>query len=267
MSVGFIGCGNMARAIIDGIIENEVIPASEVFVFDVYSPAVEGVKAKYDINVCQSEKEVVKSADIVILAVKPNVIASVISKINSALEESDTLLISIAAGKTVSFIRNSLSHDNRIIRVMPNINAKVGEAMSAYTANSAVTEEDKKSCEEIFSGIGKIIYLDERFFPVFGVIGGCAPAFSYMFIDALARAGVKNGMDKETALMVSAQTVLGSAKMILDSMPEEHPWELIDKVCSPGGTTIEGVLSLQSDGFENAVNNAVNKAVEKDSKL
>lgn len=267
MSVGFIGCGNMARAIIDGVINNEIISCKDIYVYDVFPPAVEYAKTTYGVNICKDEKEVIEKTDCVILAVKPNTLASVLGKINIALEESDTLIISIAAGKTISFIRNSLSHDNRIIRVMPNINAKVGEAMCAYTANSSAKGDDKAFCENVFSGIGKIIYLDEKFFPVFGVIGGCAPAFSYMFIDALARAGVKNGMDKETALMVAAQTVLGSAKMILESMPDEHPWELIDKVCSPGGTTIEGVLSLQSDGFENAVNNAVNKAVEKDSKL
>ena len=100
---------------------------------------------------------------------------------------------------------------------------------------------------------------------LFGVIGGCGPAFAYMFIDAMARAGVKNGMKKDTALMVAAQTVLGSAKMILES--SEHPWELIDKVCSPGGTTIEAVTSLQADGFESAIHNAIDKAVDKDSKL
>ncbi len=267
MSLGFIGCGNMATAIIKGIVESEVISADEINVFDVYSPAALKLKDRYGVNICESEKDVVKKSETVVLAVKPNVLGKVLEKINTALEDSNTLIISIAAGKTVSFIRNALSHDNRIIRVMPNINASVGEAISAYTANSAASEDDRKLCEEIFSAVGEIMYLEEEFFPLFGVIGGCGPAFAYMFIDALARAGVKNGMKKDTALMIAAQTVLGSAKMVLASAPEEHPWELIDKVCSPGGTTIEGVMSLQKDGFENAVHNAVNKAVEKDSKL
>ncbi len=267
MTLGFIGCGNMAGAIIDGIISSSAVKENEIYIYDIYAPAVERFKNKYALNVCKSEREVVFKSDAVILGVKPNVLSDVLDKINTALEESDTLIISIAAGKTISFIRNALSHENRIIRVMPNINATVGEAISAYTSNAAATDEDKKLCENVFSGVGQVIYLDEKHFPVFGVIGGCAPAFSYMFIDSLARAGVKNGMDKETALMVAAQTVLGSAKMVLESAPETHPWELIDKVCSPGGTTIEGVMSLQRDGFEKAVHNAVNKAVEKDSKL
>ena len=148
---------------------------------------------------------------------------------------------------------------------MPNINAKVSEAISAYCFNDLVNDEDKNNVELLLNGIGKVLCLGESFFPLFGVIGGCGPAFAYMFIDAMARAGVKNGMKKSDALKISAQTVLGSAKMILES--DEHPWQLIDNVCSPGGTTIEGVTSLQADGFEAAVHNAVDKALDKDKKL
>ena len=265
MKIGFIGCGNMAGAIIDGIIKNGIFEEKDINIFDVFYPACEKLTSKYNVNLCESAKDIVLNSDAVVLAVKPNVIASVLEEINYSLEESSTLIISIAAGKTLDFIRNSISHDNRIIRVMPNINAKVGEAISAYTANSFVTNEDKALCEKIFGGVGQVMYLDEEQFPLFGVIGGCSPAFAYMFIDSLARAGVKNGMKKETALYIAAQSVLGSAKMILES--EEHPWELVDRVCSPGGTTIEGVASLQKNGFESAVQNAVNKAIEKDKEL
>jgi pyrroline-5-carboxylate reductase len=265
MTIGFIGCGNMATAIIDGIIKAKAVNEENINIFDVFYPAIEKLTSKYTLNVCEDEKELVSKSDIVILAVKPNILASVLEKINATLEESNTLVISIAAGKTIDFIRNSLTHDNKIIRVMPNINAKVGEAMSAYTANSLVTNEDKEFCEKIFGSVGQIMYLEENYFPLFGVIAGCGPAIGYMFIDALARAGVKNGMKKDTALMISAQTILGSAKMIINS--SEHPWELIDKVCSPGGTTIEAVTSLQEDGFESAIHKAVDKAVDKDSKL
>ena len=265
MKIGFIGCGNMASAIIDGIIKNEIVNPEDINIFDVFYPAIEKLTENYSVNICCNAKDIVKNSDIVILAVKPGIIACVLDEINYSLEESNTLIISIAAGKTIDFIRNSLSHDNRIIRVMPNINAKVGEAICAYTANASATNEDKAICEKLFGGVGKVMYLDEEQFPLFGVLGGCSPAFAYMFIDSLARAGVKNGMKKETALYVAAQAVLGSAKMVLES--NEHPWELVDKVCSPGGTTIEGVTSLQQDGFENSVINAVDKAVDKDKKL
>ncbi|WP_290911653.1 pyrroline-5-carboxylate reductase [Eubacterium sp.] len=265
MSIGFIGCGNMASAIICGIIDNKAVKAEEVNVFDVYAPATDGIKAKYNINVFGNEEEIVKNSDTVVLAVKPNILSSVLKKIDGALGNKNTLIISIAAGKSTEFIANELTHDNRIIRVMPNINAKVSEAICAYTANAKATDEDKKLTEKIFSAVGKIIYLEENYFPLFGVLGGCTPALAYMFIDELARAGVKNGMKKDVALKISAQAVLGSAKMILES--NEHPYELIDKVCSPGGTTIEAVTSLQESGFNSAIHKAVDKAVEKDSKL
>lgn len=263
MKVGFIGCGNMATAIINGITSNNAIIGEDVYAFDIYAPATEKLKKSLNINVCNREKDVVSSSDIIFLAVKPNIQASVLNTIDG--EIGDKLLISIAAGKTIDFIESNLKCKAKIVRVMPNINAKVSEAISAYCFNELVNDEDKANVELLLNGIGKVLCLDESFFPLFGVIGGCGPAFAYMFIDAMARAGVKNGMKKSDALMISAQTVLGSAKMILES--DEHPWQLIDNVCSPGGTTIEGVTSLQADGFEAAVHNAVDKALDKDKKL
>lgn len=263
MSIGFIGCGNMASAIIKGIINTNTINENEINVFDVYSPAIDKIKEKYNVNPLSSEIELADNSEIIVLAVKPNIISSVLEKIKD--NTNNKLIISIAAGKKIEFIQSFLSGDSRIIRVMPNINATVGEAISAYTANDNVTNEDKLITERILNGIGNVIYLDESQFPIYGVLGGCSPAFAYMFIEEMARAGVMNGMKKDVALKVAAQAVLGSAKMILES--NEHPYELVDKVCSPGGTTIEGVTSLQADGFEKAIHNAINKSFEKDSKL
>ncbi len=265
MAIGFIGCGNMGSAIIKGVINSGIMESKDIFVYDKYKPSADSAVEKYGVVACESAIETVKQCDAVILSVKPNVIASVLNNINDALEEKSTLLISIAAGKSIDYLRSCLTHSNRIIRVMPNINAVVGEAMSAYTANEEAADSDKELVERIFGGVGKIICLDEKAFPLFGVMGGCAPAFAYMFIDAMARAGVQNGMKKDTALAIAAQTVLGSAKMVLES--DAHPWELIDRVCSPGGTTIEGVMSLQADGLDTAVHNAIQKSLEKDSKL
>lgn len=265
MSIGFIGCGNMAGAILSGLLSSKTVKENEINVFDIYSPAVSKLKSQYEINACVNENDVVNKSDIVILAVKPNVLLSVLEKISKAVKERNPLLISIAAGKTTDYISEPLSSKARIIRVMPNINAKVSEAICAYTANAYATDEDKALTEKIFASVGEVIYLDESYFPLFGVIGGCTPALAYMFIDELARAGVKHGMKKDIALKVAAQAVLGSAKMILES--DEHPYALIDKVCSPGGTTVEAVTSLQHDGFEAAIHNAVDKAVEKDKLL
>ena len=255
----------MASAIIKGIVSSGVVKGEDICAYDPNNDAINSVVSKYAIKKCESENEVVEYSDFVVLAVKPNMLTSVINEINAKLDKSKKVLISIAAGKTIEFIRDKLSHDNKIVRVMPNINAKVGSACSAYCANGKVTNTEKKKIEKIFGSVGEIMELPESSFPLFGVIAGSAPAFAYMFIDALARAGVKNGMKKETALNIAAQTVMGSAKMILES--GTHPYELIDQVCSPGGTTIEGVTSLQADGFEAAVHKAVDKTLAKDSKL
>lgn len=265
MKIGFIGCGNMATAIIKGIIASNKINKEDIYVYDIYSPACENAKKDFGINILKSEDEIAKASDIVFLAVKPNIISLVLEKINDAVIENNPLVISIAAGKTLGFLLEYLDTSARIIRVMPNINAKVGEAISAYCFNENVNEDDKNNVEMLLECIGKVMSIDESAFPLFGVLGGCAPAYTYMFIDALARAGVKNGMKKDDALKIAAQTVYGSAKMILES--NEHPWKLIDNVCSPGGTTIEGIVSLQADGFENAVHNAVDKSLDKDRRL
>lgn len=265
MTIGFIGCGNMASAIIKGLISGNEKIYDNINVYDIYSPAAEKAKKDFGVIALDSECEIADNADIVVLAVKPNIIASVLEKINDIVAKRNPLIISIAAGKTIEFLSGCLTAEARIVRVMPNINAKVGEAISAYCFNDRVTELDKKRVESLLGCIGKVMSLDESSFSLFGVLGGCAPAYAYMFIDALARAGVKNGMKKEDALKIAAQTVYGSAKMILES--DEHPWKLIDNVCSPGGTTIEGVTSLQADGFESAVCNAVDKALDKDKRL
>lgn len=265
MKIGFIGCGNMASAIIYGALNSNALTAEDVNVYDIYSPACEKIKAEFEVNICESEKDIALNSDVVVLAVKPNVLSTVLAQISEAVKEKNPLIISIAAGKTTEFISSALKTDARIIRVMPNINAKVGEAICAYTENELATDDDKAFCEKLFSSIGQVIHLDESYFPLFGVLGGCTPALAYMFIDELARAGVKNGMKKDVALKICAQAVLGSAKMILES--DEHPYELIDKVCSPGGTTIEAVTSLQKDGFNSAIHEAVNKALEKDRLL
>lgn len=262
MKLGFIGCGNMATAIIKGIISNSDISGKDILVYDTYKPAMDKLENEYGVSHCGNIELLVCNSDVVFLAVKPNVLADVLSQV----EAVDTLIISIAAGKTLEFLESNIkSNVAKIVRVMPNINAMVGEAICAYCYNERVTENDIENVEKLLNCFGKCLYIDESQFSIYSAIGGCAPAFAYMFIDNLARAGVKNGMKKDDALKIAAQTVYGSAKMILEN--DEHPWKLVDNVCSPGGTTIEGVTSLQADGFEAAVQNAVQKAFEKDKKL
>lgn len=264
-TIGFIGAGNMAGAIIRGMTKAEVIKSENIFVFDLNGDKCETLKGECSVNVANSAEEIAEKCDCVVLAVKPVSFPSLLENIKESLKRNNPLIISIAAGKTTEYIKTLLGYDAVIARVMPNINAKAGAAMSAYCSLSPLTEEHSAFIEGVFSSVGRIIPMNEEMFPLFSVIAGCSPAFAYMFTDALARAAVKHGMNKQTALEIAAQAVLGSAKLILES--GEHPWELIDQVCSPGGTTIEGVAALQDSGLDSAVRKAVDASVEKDSKL
>ena len=263
--LGFIGTGNMATAIIKGAVASGMLKGEDIGVYDIAEDKAKALSDEYGVKVFSSENDIAKNCDKVVLSVKPNVFPSLLAKIDADLKESNPLIISIAAGKTIDFISDCLSYDAKIVRVMPNINAKVGAAVSAYCGKDNVSEDELEFVKALCESFGIAVNISENLFSTYSAIGGCSPAFAYMFIDALARAAVKNGMPKAQALEVAAGTVLGSAKMILES--QEHPWQLVDQVCSPGGTTIEGVTSLQNDGFESAVMNAVQAAIDKDKRL
>lgn len=262
--IGFIGSGNMASAIIKGIVGSGKIN-EEISIFDINTEKAEALSQMYGVKVCSSASKIARQCDKVVLSVKPNVFPSLLSKIGEDLKENDPLIISIAAGKTLDYISGLLHYDGRIVRVMPNINAKVGAAVSAYCGNERAGGSDLDFAKNLCESFGIAVNIEEKLFSIYSAIGGCSPAYAYMFIDSLARAAVKNGMTKAQALEVAAGTVLGSAKMILES--DEHPWELVDKVCSPAGTTIEGVLSLEENGFENSVMQAVISSFEKDRNM
>ena len=261
---GFIGTGNMASAMISGLVSSGTLKGKDIGVFDISTPKAQALAGKFGLSVFESAAELIENCDRVVLSVKPNVLASVISPLRTIIKEKNPLVISIAAGKPLSFIEERLHDEIRLVRIMPNINATVGEAVSAYCPNENATEGDVAFAESMCNSFGTAVSLSESMFPLFGVIGS-SPAFAYMFIDAMARAAVKNGMPKAQALEICAQAVLGSAKMILET--KEHPMELTDRVCSPGGTTIEGVLALKKNGFEFSVADAVQAAVEKDKLL
>lgn len=263
--VGFIGCGNMACAIIKGMLSSGFLDGGSIGVYDVLTEKTEEFANEQGIRFFADKNELIGSCTTVVLAVKPNVFPALLCEIGEELHKNDPLIISIAAGKTTENIAEMLPYMPRIVRIMPNINAKVCEAISAFCGNKRVTAEDLSFVEGFCNSFGKGIAIEEKLFSIYSAIGGCSPAFVYMFIDSLARAAVKNGMTKAAALEVAAQAVMGSAKMLLES--DEHPWKLVDAVCSPGGTTIEGVASLQSDGFEASVIKAVEASYNKDKRL
>ena len=256
MKFGFIGLGNMGGAILRGMRNSEKFADAEIFGFD---PVIRDAQAVY----CESAAAVCEKADAVICAVKPQVIEDVLKSVAEKL--AGKLLISIAAGKTIEFLSGCVGESTHVVRVMPNINATVLSATSAFCAGEGATEEEKEAVRDIFATIGTVTELEEKHFSTFSAVASCSPAFTYMYIDALARAAVRAGMPRAQAQSIAASSVLGSAKMVMDS--GKHPMELCDMVCSPGGTTIEGVMALRELGFENAVHEAVRAAIDKDKKL
>lgn len=263
--IGFIGCGNMAAAIIGGAVSSGFVDGESICVFDVDNAKAEQLNKQYGTKLCLSAEALAECCEFVVLAVKPQVFPIVLPQIKNSLN-SGSVVVSIGAGKTLEYIGGFLNGSTPTIRVMPNINAKVGASMSAVCKNNYADEKALDFVKGLCNSFGEVIELPESQFALFGVISGCSPAYAFMFIDSMAREAVKNGMKKDEALKICAQAVLGSAKMIIEDK-DHNPWALINSVCSPGGTTIEGVATLQSEGFDTAVMNAVKASLEKDKKL
>lgn len=263
MNYGFIGGGNMADAILKGITEKkELISDSSLYVYDISTEKMAALEKKYGVVSCQNIKELLTQVNTVVLCVKPHILPEILPEIKKNLSENAPLFISIAVSVSLSRLEAFLGETVPIVRAMPNINAKASAATIAYCKNAACTPKHLETVCRLFSQIGSITEIGEEEFSIFGVLAGSSPAFCYLYIDTLARAAVKAGMSKQKALQFSAQTVLGSAKMVLETT--EHPWSLIDQVCSPGGTTIEGITSLQENGFEKALEKAFEATLQKD---
>lgn len=262
----FIGVGNMASAIIRGLVKKNPDINKNIFVYDKELEKARSLANELGLNIYESIDKVGIDSDYLVLAVKPHIIEVVLKDIQGNLKCNEGLtIVSIAAGKSLEFIENSIGFKKPIIRVMPNVNSMVSESVSAICGNQEVSEKNLKDVSDMFNAVGKSFLVEERLFSGFSAIAGASPAFVYLFIDSLARAGVRAGFDKKTALEIASQAVFGSAKTVMEST--RHPFELIDMVCSPGGTTIEGMKSLFDDGLESAVMNAVSAVIEKDKKL
>ncbi|MBE6757017.1 MAG: pyrroline-5-carboxylate reductase [Ruminococcaceae bacterium] len=264
MKIGFIGAGNMASAIVRGLVSSGV-RGSDLLVYDVDTAKQVALFEECGICMCGTADEVIDGAEAVILAVKPQVFPALLPQLAPALHESCPLVISIAAGKTVASIEEMIGGGIAVVRVMPNINAKVGESMSAFCCNALVSDTQRELVVRVFDAVGETVELAESQFSVYAALAGCSPAYSLLYMDALAQAGVQYGIPKALSLKIVAQAVLGTARLLQES--DEHPRELIDQVCSPGGTTIEGVAALQKNGFESAVLEAVRASYEKDRTL
>lgn len=264
MKLGFIGTGNMASAIMGGIIKNKIVPADEIIGADLYAPGRERVKEQFGIHVTGDNKEVVKKADVIVLSVKPQFYETVISEIKELVREGQ-IVITIAPGKTLAWLAGQFGKEVKIVRTMPNTPALVGEGMTAMCPNEYMTEEETEYVRTLLASIGRVEMIPERLMDVVVSVSGSSPAYVFMMIEAMADAAVSGGMPRAQAYQFAAQAVMGSAKMALET--GKHPGELKDMVCSPGGTTIEAVRTLEEYGFRSAIIEAMKICEEKSKSM
>ena len=264
MTVGFIGLGNMAKAMIGGILAKGLMGPNEIIGTAATEETRLKVSNKYGIQTRTSNEAVAKESDIIILAVKPQYLKVVIADIMDSVDENK-VIVSIAAGKTIKWLEKEFEKPVKIIRVMPNTPALVLEGCSAVCRNDMVTDVDYHFVIELLESFGKAYTVPESMMDVVVGVSGSSPAYVFLFIEAMADAAVAGGMSRKQAYEFAAQSVLGSAKMVLET--GKHPGELKDMVCSPAGTTIEAVKILEEEGFRGAVIDAVTACIEKSRKL
>ncbi len=263
-TIGICGTGNMGRAIVKGLAASGLIANEKIFLYDLQLEKARRLAEETGTTVVMSKEELAARSEGLIMAVKPHIMPSVLSEIGNHIA-ANTVVISIAAGLTLERLGACLPERTKIVRVMPNTPAMVGEGMASVSANEMVLPEEVDLVLQIFRSFGKAESVEERLIDAVCGLSGSGPAYVYMFIEALADGAVREGMPRMMAYTFAAQTVLGAAKMVLES--GEHPGKLKDDVCSPGGTTIEAVRSLETAGFRAAVMDAVIASAEKNKMI
>lgn len=264
MKIGFIGAGNMASAIIGGMIDKKIYEPEQVAASGLDEQSLDNLHQKYGIGITDKNKEIMETSDVVFLSVKPQVLPVVIAEIAPLVRENQ-LFVSIAAGKTIEWIEQEFGKEIKLVRVMPNTPALVGEGCAGFCANSKVSAEELELVKAIFDSCGTSYQVPEHLMDVVGAVAGSAPAFVFMFMEAMADAAVAGGMPRDMAYKMASQTVLGSGKLMLES--GKHPGNLKDMVCSPGGTTICGVKVLEEQGMRGAIMDALDSCIQKSKKL
>jgi pyrroline-5-carboxylate reductase len=262
--IGFIGGGKMAEALAQGIINASLSSVDKIIASDVDKKRCQILEKDTGIKTTQENKKITSESDIIILAVKPNIIGNILKELKNDITPKH-LVVSIAAGIPLGFIESSLNKGCRVVRVMPNTPCLVGETAAGYALGKAATRDDGKLVGEILNAVGKSYLLEEKHLDAVTGLSGSGPAFVYTVIEALSDGGVKMGLPRDISTKLAAQTVLGSAKMVLET--GMHPGELRDFVTSPGGTTIEGLHALEKGNIRNALIDAVETATKKSKKL
>lgn len=263
MKFGFIGGGNMGGAIIGGVIKSGAADLTDIIVSDKSERALDEFAAA-GIETTSDNKYAAKSADVLFLSVKPQFVYDVIDEIKDSVGK-DTVIVSIVAGQSIKAISEAFGREIKLVRVMPNTPALVGEGMAALTPNENVTDAEADSVLSVFKGLGRGEIVPESLMDAVTAVSGSSPAYVFMIIEAMADAAVMGGMPRTQAYTFAAQAVMGSAKMVLET--GKHPAELKDSVCSPAGTTIDAVASLEKDGLRSSIINAMTACMEKSKEL
>ena len=256
MKIGFIGTGNMGSPLVKGIAGSGMVASDCINIFDVDREKAAALGRETGVNLLDGNRAVVEGSDIIILAVKPNYIKSVLEECKSSFDKSK-VLVSIAVGVSIKTYKDILGEDVRVVRTMPNTPVMVGEGMTLICFGKDISTGEKEIIRKLFECTGKVEELEERLMSEVTALTGSSPAYVYIFIEAMADAAVLSGIPRNLAYRLAAQAVLGSAKMVLES--GKHPAELKDQVCSPAGTTIEAVSALEKNGFRHAIIDAMNE--------
>ncbi len=261
---GFIGAGNMAEALMKGLINGQLTTIEELIASEVFAPRREYIVKNLGVDVTANNKDVIKEAKVIVLAVKPNVVATVLDELRSELTK-DHLIVSIAAGVKISSIESHLNEGVRVIRVMPNQPCLVSASASAFALGKYATDEDKALVQKMLEAVGIAYPMEEKQLDAVTGLSGSGPAYIYLVIEALSDGGVMAGLPRDVSTALAAQTVLGAAKTILET--KMHPGQAKDMVTSPAGTTIEGMRILENSAVRGAFIDAVLAATERSKEL
>jgi pyrroline-5-carboxylate reductase len=260
--IAFIGGGNMAEALLRGLLRGEFSPA-DIIVAEPVAARREALAEAYRVQLTDDNREATASADLVLLAIKPQLAGTVLAGIAGAFSRKK-LLLSILAGVSTGFLEEHLQGSPRVVRAMPNTPALVGEGATALCAGRFAEAADLPAARRLFAAVGSVAIVDEAQMDAVTGLSGSGPAYVFTIIEALADGGVKEGLPRETALALATQTVLGAARLVREG---EHPAVLRDRVCSPGGTTIAGIKALEEGGLRATLMEAVSRAAERSREL
>lgn len=263
-TIGFIGAGNMAEALIRGLVRGNHIEAARVMASAPRLDRRDELKRGYGIVVTADNREVARGCQIVVLSVKPQIMDKVLREIGDQLKPG-ALVISVAAGVDCETIESAFGDNVRVVRAMPNTPALVGAGATAISAGRHASEADLATARAIFDAVGIVVALDESHLDAVTGLSGSGPAYIFLILEALADAGVKVGLSRRDAQRLAAQTVMGSAKLLLET--DEHPGKLKDMVTSPGGTAIAGLHTLEQGGLRTTLINAVETATKRAKEL